>query len=73
MFNKFYRMQHRGSLDEALKTREQISFDKFEFYLQAYDYRVYCYDERISCVRFILNDHHLKPNLPCWILIEVKK
>ena len=66
-------MFHRGSIDEALKTREQISLDKFEWYLRTFDFRFYCYDERISCIRFILNNHELYLKMPCWILIEVKK
>lgn len=75
---KFYTMDHRGGLHEALKTKKEISqsffnyLRKFKFNGKFY-YTPYGYDECISCYRFILHNHQKHINNPCWLLLEMDK
>ena len=67
---KFYKMDHRGGLDQALLTRVQICEDQFKWYTSYFEYEYYCFDERINCFRFIKKDMP-KGDHPDWLLIEV--
>lgn len=68
---KYYIMEHRGGLDESLKTRKEISEDKFYELLPLYEF--YCYDDRINCNRYILKDMEYKyNNYTIWLLKEIK-
>lgn len=67
-----YTMEHRGGLDEALKTRKRITPQEFYFLLPSYKF--YCYDERIFCYRYLLKyDDSVANNLPDWLLVKFKK
>ena len=68
---KFYCMCHRGSLDEALKTKIQIFEDEFKSIFKKYNFEYYCFDERINCIRFIKGDLEKNLNVPEWLLIEL--
>lgn len=74
---KFYKMQHRETLQEALKTKIEIDEGQFTSYLSMKDkrnnvpiFQYYCYDERIKCYRFINYDMCYFNNLPTWLLWE---
>lgn len=51
---KYYKMDHRGGLQEALETKKEITKEEFEKLLPMYKY--YAYDKRINCKRYILKD-----------------
>lgn len=69
---KYYEMDHRGSLKESLKTLREITYDRFKFLLSYYNYKFYCFDDRIYSSRYIVPDipkFCCKPYLlPCWLL-----
>lgn len=67
----YYYMKHRGSLDDALKTKRKISSEVFFYLYHKYNYRFYCYDKRIRCVRFIISDMEKNINVPTCLLIEL--
>ena len=69
----YYSMDHRGSLDDALETKKEISFDVFRKYFRDYNYEPYCYDSRIGCYRFIIGDMQNSLKAPCWLLLEIIK
>ena len=64
---KYYLMEHRGGLKEALETLEQISVEQFKKLHKKYTF--YGYDERIDCLRFILDDME-HDNSPVWLMIS---
>ena len=68
----YYYMQHRGSLDEALKTRRKISFKVFLDLYHKYNYKFYDFDKRINCIRFIISDMEKHISMPTWLLLEIK-
>lgn len=68
----FYYMKHRGSLDEALKTKRKIPSRVFFYLYHKYAFTFYGYDERINCIRFIISDMTKYVNVPCWLLLEIK-
>lgn len=51
---KYYKMEHRGGLKEALETRKEITKEEFEELLPMYE--PYAFDKRINCQRYILKD-----------------
>lgn len=66
---KYYTMEHRGGLKEALETKKEISKDEFEKLLPLYKF--YAYDKRISCNRYILKDMEKNfKNYTIWLLEE---
>lgn len=50
----FYKMHHRGSYEEALKTQVEIGVIEFNELLK--DYKFYSFDERCFAFRFIHKD-----------------
>lgn len=64
---KYYLMDHRGGLKEALETLEQINVDKFKKLHKKYTF--YGYDDRIECLRFILDDIE-HDNSHVWLMIS---
>lgn len=75
---KFYRMEHRGTLQQAIETRQEIDEDIFVNMLGMKDkknipiYQFYGYDERLKSYRFINTRMSEKEyiNLPTWLLWE---
>lgn len=63
---RFYTMDHRGGLNEALETRKLISKDSFNKLLKFYEF--YCFDDRINSIRFIHRD--IESEYPTWLLLE---
>lgn len=51
---KYYEMRHRGSLEEALETKKEITQNRFNQIKEKYKF--YCYDVRINCNRYILKN-----------------
>ena len=66
---RYYEMEHRGSLQDALKTKKEITKERYHQIKNKYCF--YCYDERINCYRYILR---LRRNLigkyTTWLLVE---
>ena len=65
--------QHRGGLDEMLKTENSLELDVAKKLIQSGIYEYYGYDERIGAHRYIL--HHMEFNigLPTWINVYGEK
>ena len=71
---KYYTIEHRGTLEEAIATKKKISKRTFEKLIRAKIYYGYSYDERIKAMRYLLSDLEDDIGLPAWILVEeVKK
>lgn len=69
---KFYTMEHRGGLAEALETKKEISKEEFDKLLPMYKF--YTYDKRINCNRYILKDMEKNfKNYTIWLLVEEVK
>ena len=51
---KYYTMEHRGGLNEALETRKEITEEEFKRLLPMYE--KYAFDKRINCQRYILKN-----------------
>ena len=68
---KYYKMDHRGGLKEAIETRKEITEEEFNKLLPLYEF--YAYDKRINCNRYILKDmeHNFK-DYTIWLLKEVE-
>ena len=69
----YYTMEHRGGLDEALKTKKKITIEEFNILLP--NYHLYAFDERINCIRFLANnmEQYAVENKPEWLLIKISK
>lgn len=69
----YYTMEHRGGLDEALKTKKKITIEEFNKLLP--NYHLYAFDERINCIRFITNnmEQYAIENKSEWLLIKISK
>lgn len=66
---KYYEMQHRGSLKEALKTKKEITKSRFNQMRRKYIF--WGFDERINCNRYILkNIERNFEEYPVWLLEE---
>lgn len=66
---KYYTMEHRGGLNEALETKKEISKEEFERLLPMYE--KYAFDKRINCQRYILKDMENNfRNYTIWLLEE---
>lgn len=61
---KYYTMEHRGGLNEALATKKPITEEQFYELARKFHYEPYCYDERINCIRLIISDIPKYPNEP---------
>lgn len=68
---KYYTMEHKGGINEALQTRKEIDFEEFKKRFKKYHYKPYCYDKRINCYRFIINNMEKHINQPTWLLLEI--
>ena len=51
MYIKYGKREHRGSLEDSLKTKKTISEKTFQKLLKNYNY--YCYDSRCNQILFI--------------------
>lgn len=66
---KYYTMEHKGGLDEALQTKKEITREEFEKLLPMYEF--YAIDKRINCNRYILKDMEKNfRNYTIWLLEE---
>lgn len=68
---RYYSMCHRGSLEDALKTKILIFENEFKNIFIKYNFEYYCYDDRINCIRFIKGDLEKNLDIPEWLLIEL--
>ena len=68
---KYYTMEHRGGLNEALETKKPITENKFYELARKFHYEPYCYDKRINCIRFIITNMEKNYDKPTWLLIEI--
>ena len=59
--------EHRGSLEDALKTEKDIEIDVVKKLVSSGIYEFYGYDERIKGYRYILNHMEKNLGLPTWI------
>ena len=66
---KFFTMEHRGGLDEALETKKIISKDHFNNIVRFYEF--YHCDNRINCIRFMHKDFPNNGDYPTWLCIEL--
>ena len=67
---RFYKMQHMDSLEESMKTCVEIGIIEFNYLLHKYQYKYYCYDNRINAHRFIISDMEKYIDMPTWLLIR---
>lgn len=63
---KFGLREHRGSLEESLKTVKTISLSTFLSLLDKYEF--YCFDDRCQQLLFCVKD--LNSPLPFWLFIQ---
>ena len=65
---KYYTMEHRGTLDEALTTLSEITKNDFDKLVGNGIYNIYGYDERIKAIRYIISDMENSVYLPTWLI-----
>lgn len=70
---KYYTMRQKEYLDEALKTKKQITLEEFNELLP--NYRLYSFDGRKNTIDFIANNltQYTLEHKPEWLLIELDK
>ena len=61
--------KHRGSLEESLKTKKEISEDEFEKLLPEYKY--YAFDKRVNQILFIHKNIQKTFDRYTWLYIQI--
>ena len=69
-YPRFFKMYHRSTLEEAMKTIKEITTYEFNYLLEKFNYKFYSYDERIKAYRFIISDMDKNYNEPTWLLMK---